>query len=77
MTEITYVKIDDNTIRMIKELDPITTTITYASLVTKMGQAVAARERCIQARQKEIDDIDVLLAKCAELGVGAEVIPDE
>ena len=75
--EITYVRVDDNTIRMIKELDPVTTTITYASLVAKMDQAVAARERCIQARQKEIDEINVLLAKCAELGVPGGVIPDE
>ena len=55
---------------------PEVVTYDYDFLVAQRARIVADANAYLEARTKELADVDTLLAKCTELGIGAAQLPD-
>ncbi len=78
--EITSVKLDDSTIEITKQEPvpaPKVTKYDYSFLVSQRAQIIKQRDEQLSARQKELDEVDGLLAECEKLGVKGKVAVEE
>ena len=71
MDEIQTLKLDDNTLRVVRAT-PVATDYTRDDLETLRAAVFAARDREYASRTVEMAALDDLIAKCDALGIVSE-----
>ena len=76
MINTTTQKIDDNQIKVTKEETTSTeNTFTYEYLLSQKEAIQKQKDRDNEARDKELDEINALLAECDKLNITVKVEP--
>ena len=66
------IKVDDNTIEVTKtETNIKTAKYSYGDLIKQKENIEVQKAREITQRDKEIAEVDILIAECGKLGIGA------
>ena len=72
------IKISDNEIQITKQGEapaPIIISYKYDFLIAQKAKIIADANNYLQARQKELAEVNTLLTECEKLGITAKVIP--
>lgn len=74
--ESTITKVDDNSIQIVKEIITTqTNTYSLGDLVKQRENIEAQKAREIEQRDKELLEVDGLIAECEKLGIVIEKAP--
>jgi hypothetical protein len=70
-------KVDDNTISIVKEVPAVEEIVThnYQDLLNRRDAIQADLDWFTAERQKELDDVNALIAECENLGMDKKVEP--
>ena len=69
----TFEKVDDNTIKVTKTEETISeVTHSYEYLILQRASIIKDKENYIALRDKEIAEIDAILAECVTLSIGVK-----
>ena len=74
------IKINDTTIEITKQPEtpaPIKVTYDYNFLLSQKAKIIKDANDYLAAREKELDEVLELLAKCDELGIAGETLPEK
>ncbi len=69
------VKLTDTSIEVTKQQDATKVAYEYGFLINQKAQIIKSCNDYLQARQKEIDEVDALLAECEKLGISIGTMP--
>lgn len=75
--EPTYIKVNVNKLKVTTTPEPVKQVLTYDVKTLEFNKAhlIAELAKFTEEKQKEMADIDMLLAKCTELGIVAKIEP--
>lgn len=73
-----YTKITNSQIRVSRTSEPVITenTYDYNQLLAQKEQIIKQRDEMIEIKEKELAEVDAILAQCVELKITAEPITE-
>lgn len=72
------IKLNENTIQISKQAEapaPVVKTYTYDFLAAQKARIIEDANNYLAARQKELDEVNALIAQCDGLGISAQAMP--